>query len=465
MHRRVHILLLLNLILAGGILRLYKLNYQSLWYDEIHTVLRSLPANSIGSILGYAENSEVDQPPVFFLYTYFSFKILGVSETTVRLGSALLGILAIPVMYFLGREFKDSESGIFAAALTAVNYFHIYYSQEARFYTMTFLLTALSYLFFVRAVKYVRGVDFVLYGVFIILLLYTHYFGMVIFATQVLTFLVLAILYRRSDRKFVVLGLVTGVIVMISFLPWVPVILKHSEVGSFWIQKPTLLFMLEYFYNYFGKDIVQTLVLAGLIFLFIRHSLKKEYSETKTRQLYIVVVFWLIISYAIPFVRSVTATPIMHIRYTIITVPAWIIIFSLGWATLKSKKWRHGLLIFLIVISVANLVIFRKHYSKIQKQQMREVALLVQQKKDAGVPVYSVFAEHYQFYFNKGDTIHFSDPGQMTDIERFWLLQAEFFSSDELTQELDQYLDTFEIAENHQFHKTAAVLLVRKAAK
>ena len=114
------------------------------------------------------------------------------------------------------------------------------------------------------------------------------------------------------------------------------------------------------------------------------------------------------------------------------------------------------------MISVANLVFFRKHYSKIQKQQMREIALLVQEKKESSVPVYSMFAEHYQFYFNKGDTIHFSAPGRMTDIDRFWLLQAEFFSSDELTQELNQYLDTFEIAENHQFHKTAAVLLVRK---
>lgn len=85
---------------------------------------------------------------------------------------------------------------------------------------------------------------------------------------------------------------------------------------------------MDYFYNYFGKEILQSVILVGLTFLFIRELLKKTVAEPQRRQLYIILFLWLLVSCLIPFVRSIISTPIMHIRYTIITLPAWIIIFS-----------------------------------------------------------------------------------------------------------------------------------------
>src|SRR5688500_14378417 len=103
--KKVIFFALILITLTGSALRLYDLTYQSLWYDELHTVFRSIPEkNSIQSILDYAETSAVDQPPVFFLFTYFTFEVFGESEWVVRFGSAVLGILAIPIMFFLGRE-------------------------------------------------------------------------------------------------------------------------------------------------------------------------------------------------------------------------------------------------------------------------------------------------------------------------------------------------------------------------
>ncbi len=455
------IFLLSALTLFGGALRLYNLNYQSLWYDEIHTVIRSDSTNSIQSIVGYAENSDVDQPPAFFVYNHLTFKVFGVGEMGVRLGSVLLGILAIPVMYFLGREIINSESGVLAAVLTTVNYFHIYYSQEARFYTMTFLLSALSYLFLVRAFKYVRVVDFALYTLFSILLLYSHYYGMVIFATQVITFVVLIAFFKRNDRKFITLGFLSGLIVGLCFLPYLSVFLKHNQTPSFWIQEPSWFFILDYFYSYFGKDILQTLVFVTLIFLFVRQLLKKDCPE-QLRPVYIILLLWLVVSYLIPFIRSIVSTPILHIRYTIVSLPAWIIIFCVGWSTLNGKKWKLILMSALIVVSLVNLIFFRKHYTKIQKQQMREAALFVQQNKKGNTPVYSQFAEYYQYYFRNAEKIGFADPNQLSHTDRFWLLQARFFSPEEFTQELKQYENSFDVIENRQFHNTAAVLLVRR---
>jgi uncharacterized membrane protein len=455
------ILIIAALVLAGGVLRFYKLTYQSLWYDEIHTVLRSGPEVSIPSIMGYAENSEVDQPPVFFLYTHFILKAFGVSDITVRLGSVLMGLLAIPVMYFLGREVVNSETGIFAATLTTVNYFHIFHSQEARFYTLLFLLSALSYLFMVRAFKYVRIIDFVLYSLFTVLLLYTHYFGIVVFAAQVLTFVVL-VFYKWNDRKFIIFGFASGLLICLAFLPWLPIVLKHNQVGSFWVRKPTWYFMLDYVYNYLGKDAVQVALFAFFIFLFVRQFIKKDYQELQSRQVYLILILWLLISYLIPYIRSIVSTPILHMRYMIISLPAWILVFSAGWSAIANKKRRIGLMVALIVISLANLVFFRKHYTKIQKTQIREAALLVKNKNDRNTPVLSTYCDYYQYYFNNGMTILRADTSLVSKEDRFWLLQLQALSPEELTQELKLFEDKFNVAESHQFHGTAAILLTRK---
>jgi uncharacterized membrane protein len=91
-------------------------------------------------------------------------------------------------MFFLGREFKNASVGLYAAFITAINYFHLYYSQEVRFYGLLFLLTALSYSFFLKAYKTTRLPYFSLYALCGIGLVYTHYYGMFVLFIQFLTF-------------------------------------------------------------------------------------------------------------------------------------------------------------------------------------------------------------------------------------------------------------------------------------
>jgi hypothetical protein len=94
---------------------------------------------------------------------------------------------------------------------------------------------------------------------------------------------------------------------------------------------------------------------------------------------------------------------------------------------------------------------------------MREVAMVVQEKNDSEVPVYSSLYEHYNFYFrNSGYAVHNTENADLSHVNKFWLLQADFFLPEEKDQELAKYLDTFEVAEVYPFYKTAAVLLIRK---
>ncbi len=146
--RKQTIWILVGLTGLGALLRFYKLDFQSLWYDELHSVIPTDPANSLKDVIDYAKS---DQPPAYFIYLHFFFKLFGYSEWTGRAASALLGVASIPITFLLGRECKNAAVGLCAAALVSVNYFDVYYSQELRFYSLAFLTSALSFMFFISA--------------------------------------------------------------------------------------------------------------------------------------------------------------------------------------------------------------------------------------------------------------------------------------------------------------------------
>lgn len=450
--RKQTLMILLLVTAIGAVLRLYNLNYQSLWYDELHSIIPTDPANTLGSIIAY---SKTDQPPVFFIYLFYFFKLFGYNEVVGRVASAVLGIVAIPVMFLLGRELRDVRVGLFAAALTSFNYMHVYYSQELRFYSMLFLLTCVSFLFLLRAYKYVRSIDFAFYILSTVAVLYTHYYGLVVFAVQGVTFLIL--LYFKRDKRFVWSSVISAIAIGLAFVPWLPVIFSDLNIESFWIRRPEPTFILDYFYYYFGKDAFTSIVFVVLLGLLIREFVNG--SEKVNKPLFVILLSWLFFSYLFPYLKSILGTPILFVRYTIISLPAWILVFAIAWDLIINKKWKYGLAIALSISMLVNLILIRKHYVKVDKQQIREVSNFIK-ANNAGYPIYSPYPWQFGFYFKD----HPVKPQALktealTEVDTFWLLQAEFFSPDEINSVLDPLDGKFEIIDRVTFHKSEALLM------
>ena|GEM_PF-1289991 len=131
------------LFVAGAILRFYHLGTKSLWFDELHTykdALKNLPL--------------WDKPHFLYFKLVRFFLNFGHSEVWLRTASALCGIFGVLAVYLAGKEvFKDRRVGILGALLIATSKNHIYYSQEARYYPVMFLLAALSIWLFARFIN------------------------------------------------------------------------------------------------------------------------------------------------------------------------------------------------------------------------------------------------------------------------------------------------------------------------
>lgn len=440
----------------GFLLRFYRLDFQGLWYDELHSIIPTHPDASVSSIIEYCK---LDQPPAFFLYLKYFFTVFGYSEYSGRAASAMIGVISIPAMYALGKECKNNMVGLGAALITTVNYFAIIYSQELRFYSFAFLFTTLSFLFFLRAFKYNKTIDYCLYTLSTAILLYTHYFGMVIFATQVFIFISLWV-WIKPSTSFIVKGLLAGVAAGLSFTFWLPVIFNDLEISAFWIQRPKPLFLAEYFYGYFGKDAITAII--SLVFLFFMFkNLRNESQTNQSKGILIVLILWLVLSYVIPLVRSLTSAPVLHIRYTIVTLPAWIVLFAWGWTLIPQQRLKFALAIVVALSSIFNLFLLRKHYSKITKQQFREAAAVVLEKADSSAVVVSTFPWHYGFYFRNSSINVGSVTDSLRDSNSFWLLPVQTFSSKEIEDEINKF-PGFEIKERYLFNKTEAILMVKK---
>jgi hypothetical protein len=148
---------------------------RGLWLDEaisVHQARMSLP-----DMLDALRTSDV-HPPLHHLLLWLTVRIAGTAETAVRLPSLIAGTLLVPALYFAGRELYNRERvGVLAALVGALSPLAVWYSQEARMYSLFMLLALLAVWMQVRVVRRGRPVDWVLYTLASVALLWTQYFG------------------------------------------------------------------------------------------------------------------------------------------------------------------------------------------------------------------------------------------------------------------------------------------------
>jgi uncharacterized membrane protein len=123
---------LIILTILGFFLRFYNLGFNSLWLDEAST--HTFAVMSIPDIWKATAGGEFN-PPLFYWIEHLML-MFGNNEVVLRFVPALLGVLTIPLIYFAGKEFMDRNVGIIAAAAFTFSPFLIFYSQEARAYSM-----------------------------------------------------------------------------------------------------------------------------------------------------------------------------------------------------------------------------------------------------------------------------------------------------------------------------------------
>jgi mannosyltransferase len=221
-----------GLTVLAGVLRFATLGVQSYHHDEIVTASRILRDGFWHAMdaVGFSESA----PPLYYAVAWVWTQLTGTGEFGLRSVSAAAGIATVPVAYLLGAELSSRRAGIVAAALVAVNPMLLWYSQEARAYALFVLLTALSLLYFVRALERGRRRDSIAWGIVSALALGTHYFAAFPIAAEALW-----LLHRRRRESG---GAFPGVwIIVAAGVLLTPLLLHQSSFAhAEWISNFSL---------------------------------------------------------------------------------------------------------------------------------------------------------------------------------------------------------------------------------
>ena len=133
---RTSALLILLPILLGFALRMLRLGFQPLWWDEGYSVW--FATHPLPQLL--ALTAADIHPPLYYILLRGWIGVFGPGPIALRMFSVVVGVLAIPLIYVVARRLFTPRVGWLAAFLLAISPMHIYYSQEVRMYGLAMLL-------------------------------------------------------------------------------------------------------------------------------------------------------------------------------------------------------------------------------------------------------------------------------------------------------------------------------------
>jgi len=366
------------ILFLATILRLVNLN-QSFWLDEGAQMLmseKSLTFQWFGRVNDF-------HPPLYYWITHFWLQ-LGRSEWSLRLPSVFFGVATVYLVYLIAKEILPKKHFKFfilnftlaelSALFLAVAPYHIYYSQEARMYSLLAFLATASMLFLIER-KWLG------YLLVTIAMLYTHYSGFFLIIAQIIWIVF-------WQRKILKLFLKNLFIVFLFFLPWLPQFLKQLGAGSNLVSLlpewrsvanlPTVKVLPLTFVKFsigrisFMDKRVYALVagLVAVIFGTLFYQAMKKFSWGK-----IFLLSWLLIPILTVMFISIFIPMYQPFRLLFTIVPFYLLLTT-GILALK-KKWQPLAIAAVLLISLSGLGIYYAN-PRFQRENWREATAYIE---------------------------------------------------------------------------------------
>ncbi|MEJ0053264.1 MAG: glycosyltransferase family 39 protein [bacterium] len=325
------------LILAGAFFRFYGLSAQSYWMDEGYTINAVLSVKEHGSTV--LDSGKQYSCPTYCYPTAVIAQEFGDGPFSYRLLAAIAGTAFILVAYLAGAGMFGRFAGLAAAAFTALSYFQIAWSRQARWYTLFELFFWLALLCFYRFL-YAGGsrASRVMYGaatfVLSALAILTHGLGWLLPGIFIAWFLVdrwiLRKLFRLREAGFAALALACAGAVGCAFAP-------ASLAGL--MSHISFHYELPYYLSFYLRSYWPLLLLA-LVAL----------ARTREDRRGVWLLLFALLAYLLPLGFL---TGIVHYRYLFHLTPVIFILAALGTSDLISlarPRWQKisiGLLVVL----------------------------------------------------------------------------------------------------------------------
>jgi hypothetical protein len=196
-----------------------------LWLDEGFSA--ALSAGPLWYIVQQSFTREPN-PPFYFLLLHLWRFPAGDSEFALRFLSVIPGVVAVPLLYGIGRRLAGRSAGLIAMALGSVSPYLIWFAQEARMYSWALLWTALGAYTMLRALSNGQRSHWLLFAGANLLAVYTHLYAVFVVGAEALY------LALQPRRRKLLHGLAAAALPIALFAPWFISITSFAGERSTW---------------------------------------------------------------------------------------------------------------------------------------------------------------------------------------------------------------------------------------
>ena len=366
---------LLILIFAFGV-RLYRLDAQSIWWDEGHSIqMASAPIAQIPTLPGMDVH-----PPGFFAALHGWMTIAGRSKFALRFFSVGFSLLTVAVVIRLGQMLRRPSADIWAGSLMAISPFFVAYAQEVRMYAMVTFFATGSVYFLWQLTSHSEGVVLnggaiethdlgkisrispylIPYILFTTASLYTHYFTIFLLCFENLIWLIW-FMWRRGKIARIWLWFGSQLAILLLFMPQLQRALRQvTTYTNPNLTPPTLSYFITHNWQAYtlgltiSSDtalpylwILSVILICGLIIFLIHNS-----QFTIHNSQFALLFAWLFIPMMLYF-AVLQQQPSYEPRYLMLVTPSLMLLFALA---LTSRRWMQLLGIGVVGIFIIGLV-------------------------------------------------------------------------------------------------------------
>ncbi|MBK8048585.1 MAG: glycosyltransferase family 39 protein [Anaerolineales bacterium] len=444
--RAVRSVLLSAIILTAWALRLWLLDWKSLWLDEANM----LSVVAQGQAALWAGRSELYHPPLFYWLAEQGLP-LGQGEYALRFPSVLFGTLSIPLAYGLMRAWFGTPSAVTAALLTALSPLLIWYSQEFRPYALLAALGLLSTYAFTRLCLRPNVGWWAIVALTALAGTYLHYFFFLLAPLQLLVWIA-HYAVRRTRVRAALLGLLAWGAALAGYWPWLQTrafaaflalpVNANNYIAQLARQRLNLpAFLIDQTYLLVLLGVIAAIIGVAVMYAFLRTMHRRSlWPRLQTGNWYaylsLIVFLFVILLWALP--RGYTAK-----RQLLVLAPYVLLAFAWGWPWQRNRRWV------LLVAATASLLATVYVVAWTPKEQWREAAAYVGAQAAPGDIVllsprsmiipYDYYDEHPAPRIGLESTSGFSNvPNALGASKRFWMVTTPFDTDPRLG--LEQWL-------------------------
>lgn len=416
----------LLIIVLALVLRLISLN-QSLWLDEGTSAILARDNTLVSIIKDFAPGDF--HPPLYYLLLNLWSRVFGHSEVALRGLSVLTGLGTIGLVYLIGEKLFNKKTGYIAALLLAISPLHIYYSQEARMYSLQTLFVAASFYFFVMLLKKEKPGYWIGFAISIALIGMTDYLPLLILPV----FWLIGLL-EKKDRLWWKKFVVSHLPLLFSLIIWYPIFARQLNLGLnveqgapiWWgvLGKTSLkeIFLVPTKFilgriSFYNKTFYAAVILGtGLVYAYFLYLSAKNWRKTK----YIWV--WFVVPFIIAAVIGLFVPVFSYFRLLFL-IPAFVLLVAYGLVNSKKEIYYSGL-IFILSVSLVSYLIYISNL-RFQREDWRGLVNFIEEnsKEKESIALFVANSQMEAFRYYKKN-VRISGPEGLSDAyDQIWLMR------------------------------------------